>query len=243
VTARALPDPGPFADDDGSPEPSLAARLARHRDGALGLDGVQHALLDARLLVPVVVAPDGVTLPSDGACGDGAAQLAGVTVTGRDGRRAQPAFTGLPALVAWDRTARPLPLPATAVARAVLADDGDALLLDPAGPVRVVLDGPLLQALAEGRRWLPPADDPAVVAELSAAVRDLPGVVGVVVTPGTDSDVTVTLTLGAAAPHADVVRTAKAAGDRLAASSLLRTRLGRGADVAVAFADGRRDTP
>ena len=47
-------------------------------------------------------------------------------------------------------------------ARAVYAEDAVALLVDPSGPDSVVLFGAVLLALAEGREWLAPLEDPEV---------------------------------------------------------------------------------
>ena len=54
MTGRALvPSSGDFADDDGTADPRLEAALARVN----GPEEVSAALLDARLLVPILTTP------------------------------------------------------------------------------------------------------------------------------------------------------------------------------------------
>jgi hypothetical protein len=90
---RTIPDPR-FADDDGSVDPALRSALdsfaADRRTGP-----VLVAMSAARLLVPVV-ATVGETAPGEqGLTVDKSADVAAVLMTGRDGRRALLAFTGV----------------------------------------------------------------------------------------------------------------------------------------------------
>jgi SseB protein N-terminal domain len=167
----------PFAGDDGSANPELAAALAGGNEHA-----VARALALARVLVPVVavlgeerapVGPSG--LPSDKS-----ADMAVATLVGRNGRKALPVFSSLATLAAWDSAARPVPAEGTRAALSAVADGCDALVLDPAGPRSCVVRRPVLWALAQGRSWLPPAQDPDV---LRAVEHALAGV-GVDVAPG-----------------------------------------------------------
>lgn len=234
MTGRPLPTGSPFAADDGAPDPALAGLLAAFGAGAVGLDVVQPALLGVRLLVPVVVPPSGVDLPADdGGCGDGLEQLAGVTLAGRDGRRAQPAFTGLPALASWDPAARPMPVLAEEAARAVVAAGLDALVVDPSGPVRVVLVGGPLRALAEGRRWLPPAVDPDVVAAVGQSLTGVRGLVGVRMGAGEGCDLAVRLEVPAGFDAARARAVAEECGRRLARDPVVLARAPGGVDLAV----------
>jgi hypothetical protein len=248
VSDRTLPPAGPFAGDDGSADPGLAAALADFSRGAADLRAVQHALLRARVLVPVVAtASSGHHARSTGQPADpwpgaeGGTAMSTVTVVGRDGRRALPVFTSTTALSAWDTRARPVPQASPSAARAAYSDGAVALLVDPAGPVPLALEGPPMLALAEERDWVLPSEDPDVLAAVTAALVGLPGLAGVDVTGAGEADITVTLHVhGAGADgRADGAvsdparRVAQEAADRLAAVDLLGRRLERGLDLAV----------
>ena len=109
---------------------------------AANLRAAHPRLRTARLLVPVMAQ---------------GREMATVTMTGRDGRVALLAFTGLDALTEWRPDARPVPVRAVDAARAALAEGVDALVLDVAGPRTIAIEGPALRALADDRAWLAPA--------------------------------------------------------------------------------------
>ena len=139
MTGRALvPSSGDFADDDGTADPRLEAALARVN----GSEEVSAALLDARLLVPILATP---------LSAEHGADLALVTVIGRDGQRALPAFTNLDTLVRWRTDARPVPVRASRAAAATYDEEAVALVLDIAGPIPHTISGSRLAALAEDR--------------------------------------------------------------------------------------------
>lgn len=144
VTSLADPE---FPDDDGSVDPAVADALgAYERDG--DLRPVLAALTRQRVLVPVVAVLAGERAP-DGA--DKRADMAAVLTTGRDGRTALLAFTGLETLQRWDAEARPVPVPFGRAAQAAVSEGAAAVVLDIAGPVRAVLTGSDLTRVAEGR--------------------------------------------------------------------------------------------
>jgi SseB protein N-terminal domain len=163
---RRIPQPG-FAGDHGTADPALAGALAAYAaDPERSLE-VFRALQHARLLVPVVA------VLGDGALGDpaledeGTADMATALLTGRDGRLALLAFTGLEALEAWRPEARPVPVAAALAARSALQEGASALVVDVAGPMSYVVEGPLLDGLARGWTlagsdagpvWLEPAE-------------------------------------------------------------------------------------
>jgi hypothetical protein len=230
VTAYAFPPASPFAGDDGSADPALTAALLAYASGRADLHDVERALLTARVLVPVV-AQAAATADSDGHT----THLSTVTIAGRDGRLAQPAFTSLDALRAWNPSARPVPSTAVDVARGAYAAGAVALLLDLGGPVDAVLEGPAMLALAEGRAWLPPAQDPEVLAAVGDALSGLPGLAGIDVGSSADADLTLTLHVsdGAGSELGSARDVAQQAAQRLACVDLLRVRLERGLDLAV----------
>jgi len=234
VTAYALPPMSPFAGDDGSADPALAALLAAYRAGQVDLHAVQRALVAARVMVPLLAELGETGRSDDGLLVDRTAQMSSVTITGRDGRRAQPMFTSLGALRAWNPSARPFPSTAVDVARGAYAQGAAAVIVDIAGPVDVVLEGPAMLALAECRVWLPAAEDPEVLAAVGQALAGLPGLAGVEVSASPEADLTLTLHVPGAASAPAIARdVAQEAANRLAAVDLLRFRLERGLDLAV----------
>jgi hypothetical protein len=235
VSGRDLPSPGPFAADDGAADPGLARALADYTAGRADLRTVHGALLGARVLVPVVPRLDEEGSVANGLAVEKRAHLAVVTVTGRDGRRALPVFTCMDTLASWDPGARPVPTTACDAARSAYAEGAAALLLDLGWTAVAVVEGPALLALAEHRPWLPPAQDPDVVAAVHAALDGLPLLAGVDVGPSADADIAVTLHVppGGDDRQETARHVAQAAAGRLAEVDLLRARLDRGIDVAV----------
>ena len=102
------------------------------------------ALAQARLFVPVVA----VTEPGADA------QMAVLTVTGADGRRALPVFSCVASLARWRPDARPVPVPGSRAALSAVAEGCDLLDLDPAGPVPYRIRRPAVWALGRGLAWI-----------------------------------------------------------------------------------------
>jgi SseB protein N-terminal domain len=75
-----------------------------------------------------------------------------VLVTGRDGRRALLAFSGMPSLRAWQPDARPMPAATTLVATAAVQEGADAIVIDIAGPHTAVIETEEVRRLAAGHR-------------------------------------------------------------------------------------------
>jgi hypothetical protein len=154
-TGRTLP-PGGFAGDDGRPDPSLLAALGRWRDAPGTEPDVVAALAAARLFVAVVALPGEQT------------QMALVTVTGTDGRKALPVFSSPEALGRWRGDARPVPVPGPRAALSAVAEGCDLLDLDPAGPVSYLVRRPAVWCLGRGVTWTPSYADPVVAQEISS---------------------------------------------------------------------------
>lgn len=151
-STKQIPDPG-FSGDGGEADPVVLAALAAFERGQASADVVDGILAGSRLLVPVValLAEEGRT--ADGHRTDKRADMAMVTLTGRDGRRGLPVFTSVAALQEWNAEARPVPVEATRAARAALDDGADALLVDPCPRPRFVVAGDRLAEMAAG--WEP----------------------------------------------------------------------------------------
>ena len=147
---RSLPDPG-FAGDEGTADPEVVAALtAYERDPQGGWARAVAALQGSRLLVPVVAVLGEVEHDAQGLTRDKTSDMATVLLTGRDGRSALLAFTGLASLQRWRPDARPVPVRAADAARAAVQEGADALVVDVAGPVLLAVEGEALRALADG---------------------------------------------------------------------------------------------
>ena len=215
------------AGDAGGADPAVTALLAAYAAG----QATEHAALTAvaatRLLVPVVAVPveppagtahvdtPHVDTPhvdtahgTPGPAGEKETEMALPTLIGNDGRKAVIAFTGTETLGRWRADARPVPVPAASLWPAVAAERADAVVIDVAGPVPLVIEGARLAALTEGAPPPAPHEDPDVRALVAAVTPDFtlgPG--------GTEAELTVTLT---AADPAGARTTAQAIAARLA---------------------------
>ncbi|MDQ3628719.1 MAG: SseB family protein [Actinomycetota bacterium] len=160
---RTIPDAG-FAGDDGAPDPALADALAAYARNGRSAPAVVE-LGRSRLLVPVVAVLGESGADERGRSIDKSADMAAVSLTGRDGRRALLVFTGTEAMRAWDGSARPVPVTAQQAASAARAEAATALMVDVAGPVRMVVEaddlghlaaGQVLVAVGDGHGWVSP---------------------------------------------------------------------------------------
>jgi hypothetical protein len=174
--------------------------------------GSEHAALTAlagtRLLVPVVALLAAAN--EDGT--EKESEMALPTLVGNDGRKAIIAFTGTETLRRWKADARPVPVPASRVWAAAISE-ADAVVIDVAGPVPLVVEGARLHALANGEPPPFPHQDPDVAAEVAAVTPDFTLAPG-----GPGSDLTVTL----ATPDMDQARQI---------ALRLRPRLHRGIEI------------
>ena len=136
--------------DLGDPDPAVVAALAAYTRDPQAYPQAVAALRSARLLVPVVARAAEVEYDARGRPRDKSSEMASVLLRRPDGRQALLAFTGLPSLQAWDPLARPVPVTAVEAARAALQENADALLVDVAGPSRLLLAGNDLVGLARG---------------------------------------------------------------------------------------------
>jgi len=198
--------------DTGDAELAVEAALAAFADGTGSEHAALTALAAARLLVPVVA-----VLAEAGA--DGAekeTEMALPTLIGNDGRKAVIAFTGTETLGRWKADARPVPVPARSVWAAARAE-ADAVVIDVAGPVQLVVEGARLAALADGEPPPLPHEDPDIRAEIAAVTT------GFTLEPGgRDADLTITL---ATTDMAEARETANQLAMRLA------PRLRRGIEI------------
>ena len=167
-----------FPDDEGGDDPRLRSALtayaAAHAPEARRalLPACLEALQGARLLVPVVAVLGEVEVGDDGLARDKSSDMAAVLLTGRDGRTALLSFTHTASMQAWDPEARPVPVRAQLAAQAAMQEGAAALLVDVAGPARLVVEGVDLEGLARGWRLARVGDQ---VARVRDGSRGAPG--------------------------------------------------------------------
>lgn len=232
--------PGAGGPIDGRADERLRRVLDGFAAGVCGEYDVSCALADSWLLVPVVtIEPDedGASLEDhagdERSCGAGhAAQTALPSLIGSDGRRAALAFTSLEALSAWRADARPLPVATGQACSDAVANGASALVLDVAGPVRHVIEGARLAALAAGEPVPEPHRDPDVLRAVHLATRGEPDVRRVAVLPGAEADLRIRLETGGG-PHPELAR--RVAG---ALNDALPGRLPRGIEFELTNAPG-----
>jgi hypothetical protein len=218
----------------------VTAVLAAYAAGEATEFAALTAIAATRLLVPVVAVPvepgvqsaDSGTSPQgcerQGAAPSGNAahpapgavgreketEMALPTLIGNDGRRAVIAFTGIETVSRWRADARPVPIPAASLWLAAAAEQADAVVIDVAGPVPLVIEGARLAALADGAPPPAPHEDPDVRAQVAAVTSDF------VLGPG-GQEAELTITLTAADPAG-----ARAAAEAIAARLAPRFRRG-----------------
>ncbi len=173
-----------FDDDDGSADRALSAAVAGllgAGDSAADQPGPREravfaALTTARVFIPIVArlgeGAEGVA----GLHADKEAEMALVTLTAPDGRKALPVFSSTAALTHWHADARPVAAYAARAALAAAAEDAELMVLDPGSELTVVLRRPAVWALARQVDWTPSYEDPALaslVATASGEVRDI----------------------------------------------------------------------
>jgi hypothetical protein len=163
---RAVPEPGSgsprreildtgFGADDGSVAPDVAAALAAYQRDPGAYRETLQVVQDARLLVPVVALLGQVEHGEDGLARDKSSDMATVLMTSSTGRTALMAFSCTGSMRRWRPDSRPVPVSVPQAAQAALQDGADALLVDVAGPVRLVVEQQDVRALAEGFRLVP----------------------------------------------------------------------------------------
>ncbi|GAA2102402.1 hypothetical protein GCM10009841_18810 [Microlunatus panaciterrae] len=150
---RTLTDSA-FPDDEGKAT-DLTRRLLAAADGSREPSDYLRAVAQLcadRVLVPVVATATSVATTVDGLTSDREAEMSVVMLQAGDGRRAMVVFTGMDALRAWSPQARPVPVTLDLAARSALADQAVALLVDHSGPHPLVIEGEVLDQLAQGHR-------------------------------------------------------------------------------------------
>jgi hypothetical protein len=232
VAGRELPPSSPFAGDDGSADPAVAAALTAYGAGTGPLADVVAALAGTRVLVPVLAeleAADVVVHDGHEHTVDKEASAGIVALRTPDGRTALPVFTSVAAMTAWRPDARPVPSDVARAALSVVSEGWDVVVVDPGGPVTALVPRPAVWALAQQVAWAPAVVDGAVDDDVDRAVHDcLATVAGVVATstvPGARAEVAVVLTLVAGLDQAGLDAVLAHVNAALAADETVATRV------------------
>lgn len=221
----------PFPGDDGSTPAPVADALRAHRAGE---DPHRRALVAAlareRVLVPIMAVATETGTTAHGLTGDNGADMAMVSITAPDGTTVLPLFTSVGELAAWRRDARPVPVVAPQAAQAAVQEGCTALLLDPATPEDrggpVLLPRSVLWALAQGREWIPPHEDPELAAELErVGTSASPAVLGLAARAGERAEVDLRLRLRPGLTAEQVSAVVQLVTGALGASQLVAERI------------------
>lgn len=194
-----------FADDDGTaPEPYVnavhsvrnavrelaGAESAQEQIRALAALAQAHAQAVAactgvRFLVPLIAQAGAYGRTPEGKLVEKSQELSIVTVEAPDGRTAMPIFSSTEAMSAWNKLARPIPVPGPQVALAAAQEETDLVVIDPGSPeTEYVVRRPHLEALALGEERIPSWADPEVVSAFEASIIAEQHVRGITLAPG-----------------------------------------------------------
>ena len=232
MTGRELPPSSPFAGDDGTADPAVAAALAALGTGTGSVADVVAALAGTRVLVPVLAELEVEDVAVHGGhehTVDKEASAGIVALRAPDGRTALPVFTSVAAMTAWRADARPVPSDVARAALSAVTEGWEVLVVDPGGPTTVLVPRPAVWALAQQERWCPAvtADgvDPEVRAAIATAVAPVVGVVAVDAVPGARAEVAVVVDLVAGLDRAGLDSVLAQVNAAVAGAELVATRV------------------
>ncbi|MGP5625085.1 SseB family protein [Brachybacterium alimentarium] len=220
----------PFPQDEGSTPAALAEALAAHRAGEDPHRKDLVAVLAAtRLLVPIMAVATETGTTAHGLTGDNGADMAMVSITAPDGSRVLPVFTSVQALADWRRDARPVPVVAPQAAQAAVQEGCTSLLVDAATPADaggpILLPRSVLWALAQGRDWIPPHEDPELAGVLQRIAAASDEVTGLDARAGERSEVDLHLQLRPGLTAEQVRTVVEAVSARLGNEQLVAERI------------------
>ncbi|MGB3827742.1 MAG: SseB family protein [Ornithinimicrobium sp.] len=202
-----------FDADEGAGDPALLAALGAADDDAEIT--VMAALSAARLIIPIVA------VPGEGASSD----MAAVTLSAPDGRKALPAFTSIEQLTRWDATARPVPVSPQRAALAAVQEGCDVVLLDLGTEHTRELRTSMVWALAMGREWQPAHRDHHVAAAVHAATNGERQIARWALDGGSDGALVIRLTLKAGLTPPQINELLERVGGRIASDGEARARI------------------
>ncbi len=221
----------PFAGDDGSAAPALAAALGEYNSSpdVPHLLRVVTALAPVRVLIPILAELDVSGAGEFGQQVDKEASAGVVALESPDGRLALPVFSSVAAMATWRSDARPVPVESVRAALSAVAEDWALLVVDPGGPITVLIPRPAVWAIAQSRPWVPAVSDGVVDAAVSAEIADAVGSVEHVQTvtaePGRTAEVAVVLGLAPGLDRARLNAVLTAVNTTLAESDVISDRV------------------
>ena len=227
-SGRTLSGTG-FDGDTGAADPGvLEALAARAATPSVEHDErLMRRVTSARWIVALVAAPTQVEDVA-GLVVEKTTDLAVVTLTAPDGRRALPVFTSAAALAAWDTGARPVPVTAARAAQAAVAEGCEVVVIDVGSVGATELRPSMVWALSQGREWAPAHLDPFVARSVSGAVAAEQSVMEHRLTEGTPPGsgvLRVVLGLVPGLRQTDVEALATRVAERLATDGEFRARV------------------
>ena len=168
-----------FDGDDGLTPAAVSEARRRLLAGDTDEAGFVNSLRGQRLFAPVLATGQG-----DAEHGDKEADISLITLSAADGRTAMPVFTCVQALTEWHNRARPVAAEAERILLAALAEGAELAVLDPGAEHTFVIRRPAVEALAQGRTWLPSYQDQDLAQALAEIPQDCPGVAALQLSPG-----------------------------------------------------------
>ncbi|MDM7990316.1 SseB family protein [Arthrobacter sp. zg-Y877] len=160
-----------FDADDGLADAGYTEALKNLIAGSGTEADVVASLATARVFVPIVAVLGEEAESEHGLTADKQADMALVSLTAPDGRKALPVFTSVAALEHWHPEARPVAVYTARAALSAVAEDAQLLVIDPGAEFTFVVRRPAMWALAQQRKWVPSYADAELVsmAETAAA--------------------------------------------------------------------------
>ncbi len=170
---RVLESTG-FDGDTGAADPLLlqAIRVRVATPSAEADARFVELVASARWLIPVVALLGEAGASDDGLVVEKSTDMAVVTLTAPDGRRALPVFTSTAALAAWDPSARPVPVDGVRAAQAAIAEGCQVLVVDLGSEAPSEVRPSMVWALAQGVSWTAAHTDPFVSRSVERAVAE-----------------------------------------------------------------------
>lgn len=173
-----------FDNDDGRADAGYVAAVAKLVAGTGSEAEVVASLATARVFVPIVAVLGEEAEGDHGLAADKQADMALVSLTAPDGRKALPVFTSVPALEHWHPEARPVAVYTPRAALSAVSEDAQLLVIDPGAEFTFVVRRPAMWALAQQRKWVPSYADPDLVAFARAAAEPDPRILGITLQQG-----------------------------------------------------------
>ncbi|MBD8042880.1 SseB family protein [Arthrobacter sp. Sa2BUA2] len=163
-----------FDKDDGKPDAGYTAALEALVAGKGTEAEVVASLATARVYVAIIATLGEEAESEHGLTADKEADLALVTLTAPDGRKALPVFSSVDSLARWHPQARPVAVYAPRAALSAVAEEAQLLVIDPGSEMTFVVRRPATWALAQQRAWVPSYADDSLTAIVSDAAAAQP---------------------------------------------------------------------